>query len=810
MTIPNLEPDPRSLIDRFSGAMREGLLGGRAKKPATKKAGYGLAGKKAAKAEDELEQLGILSVSVKSTPAEMEDFVDRLWHALDDELELNKKEWDLHLLYCANEQALAYHRDRRTWIPRRTLPWRIRSIYNVTQKAVNIRVARLVGNKPMVSVQAQSADVDDVERAEYKETLFWYLWERLYLQMKWTMGRRWAAKCGSAFLKAGFDPDAGAPSPATQKRLKFVDVMQPDPTTGIPTPAKVYAGLEEYFVDEQGNDLGPCLIDQPDELDPTGATKQVRAEIPEGAQWLGEGEATVTVRSPFNVRFDKYAETIRDSWYIQDGEILPLSKIAAMHPDKIQELREARTANEDEKALRWRGLTPQLLDVASSAYAKNSDGQASHVALDRELFYLETWIFPKNQLLKRLWGEKGCRVVTVGGVEIARTALPEWALKACPFIQIIDTLEEGNGYHKSFLRDLIPLQDDINRSRSMRAERIGLMSRLLLWAPANHGANVKALGGMNGVLVTTRSQAHKPEALNLGTGDPGIREFEQDSIAAAADLGNMNDASTGKLPSAGLAAKAIYALQYADEQSITEASALQDTALKQLAEALDQITRHEYTAARKVRLVGDDRAFMVEHEISPEDLKADVDYTFVPGSMLSRQKEAVKNEMMQLLQMGLVDPATVKKHLSTAVPDVFRSSYTLQEAKAKRTLQRILRASGPINVQPAPFDDPAIACGVLEEFALTAKWDLIAPEKQQQVMQLWQAYKVQQQMAAQQAAAAAANAAPAAPGGPPGAPKPGAQGGGAPLLGAAEKPHEAAAGAEQLEDEAVKAKTPPG
>jgi hypothetical protein len=790
--------------------MKEGLLGGRGKPTKPKKAGYGLTGAKASKAEDELEQLGILSVSVKSTTGEIEDFVDRLWHTLDDELELNKKEWDLHLLYCANEQVLAYHRDRRTWIPRRTLPWRIRSIYNVMQKAVNIRVARLVGNKPMVSVQAQTADVDDVERAEYKETLFWYLWERLYLQMKWTTARRWAAKCGSAFLKVGFDPDAGTPTPATQKRLKYADVVQPDPTTGIPTPTKAYAGLEEFYVDEQGNDLGPVLVDEQDPLDPAGGSRQVRAEIPEGVQWLAEGEATVSVRSPFNVRFDKYAETIRDSWYVQDGEILPLSKIAAMHPDKIQELREARTASEDEKALRWRGLTPQLLDIQTAAYAKNGNGEAQHVALDRELFYLETWIFPKNQLLKRLWGEKGCRIVTVGGVEIERTALPEWALKAYPFIQLIDVLEEGNSYHKSFLRDLVPLQDDINRSRSMRAERIGLMSRLLLWAPANHGANVKALGGMNGVLVTTRSQAHKPEALNLGTGDPGIREFEQDSIAAAADLGNMNDASTGKLPSAGLAAKAIYALQYADEQSITEASALQDTALKQLAEALDAVTRTEYSEARKIRLVGDDRAFMVEHEISPDDLKADVDYTFVPGSMLSRQKEAVKNEMLALLQAGLVDAATVKKHLSTAVPDVFRSSYSLQEAKAKRTLQRILRATGPIQVQPAPFDDPAIHCGVIEEFALTAKWDLLAPEQQQQIMQLWQTYKVQQQMAAQQAAAAAAGAQQQPPGGPPGAPKPAGQGGAPPQLGAADKPHQAAAGAEQLEDAATKAQQPPG
>ena len=805
-SITPLEEDPRPLLERLTGAMRDGM-----RLPKKKKAGYGTTAAKAKKAADELESLGVLAVNAKSTAGEIEDFVERLWHANDPEIELLKKEWDLHMLYCANEQILAYHRDRRTWIPRRTLPWRIRSVYNVCQKAVNVRVQRLVANKPMVTVQAQTADVDDVEKAEYKETLFWYLWERLALHMKWTRARRWAAKCGSGILKAGWDPDAGAATPATKKRVKMVPVTVPGPDGITPVEQPQFAGLEEYYIDGDGNDLGPVLVPEQDELSPTGETKLVRAPIPEAVQWLCPGEATVTIRSPYNVRWDKYADTIRDSWYVQDGEILPMSKIAAMHPDKLEELRQARTANEDEKALRWRGLTPQLVDVQTSAYAKNSNGRqdGQHTALDRELFYLETWIFPKNQLLRRLWGEKGCRIVTVGGIEIDRQPLPEWALKACPFIQVIDTLEEGNPYHRSFLRDVIPLQDDINRSRSMRAERIALQSRLMLWAPANHGMSVKAIGGMSGALVTTRSQAHKPEVLKLNDGDPGIREFEQDSLAAAADLGNMNDASTGKLPSAGIAAKAIYALQYADEQSISEASTLQDIALKELAEALDQITRVEYQDARKVRLVGEDRAFMVEHEISPEDLAADVDYTFTPGSMLSRQKEAVKNELLELMGVGLVDPATVKKHLSTAVPDVFRTSYNLQEAKARRTLQRILRASGPVAVQPAPFDDPAIACSVLEEFALTAKWDLVGQEKQSQITQLWQAYKQQQLMAAQQAAAAAAP--PPAPGKPgkPGAPPAGGADPGKPPIGAP-KGFQAPAGAAQLADQAEAAVAPPG
>jgi hypothetical protein len=99
----------------------------------------------------------------------------------------------------------------------------------------------------------------------------------------------------------------------------------------------------------------------------------------------------------------------------------------------------------------------------------------------------------------------------------------------------------------------------------------------------------------------------------------------------------MNDASTGKLPSAGLAAKAIYALQYADEQSITEASALQDTALKQLAEALDadhargvQGGAEDPPRRRRSRVHGGAR------DLARRSQGVDVDYTFTSRARCCR------------------------------------------------------------------------------------------------------------------------------------------------------------------------------
>jgi hypothetical protein len=792
-----------STLERLSAAAMRGL--GRFGRGTTAAASRAAAAK--------LEQIGLQGIGYHSTDEELADWEDRLWHDQDDLVDERAKEWQQHLHYCANEQFIAYHKDRRQWIPRRTVPWRIRASYNVVQKAVNLRVARLTENKPTVSVQAATGSMADVEKAEYKESLFWYLWEELHLHLAIVRARRWATKCGAGFLKVGWDLDAGGEYPVTRKRPRYETVMVPqtDPATGQeipgapPVPTQVYVGIEEVYLDARGNELGPveAMEDDPE----TGTKRLVRAPVPEDADTYYDGQAFCDVRSPFNIRYDKYVDDPSDSWYIQDAEILPGSKILAMLPDIADKLAEARPASEDDKAIQWNGLRPRstAAETGSGLYTRAGDpGSTSHTPIDKEYLVRETWIFPKNAFLRKQWGKKGALLIAVGGVLVAKLRLPEWALKACPFIQFADIPEEGNHYAKSFLRDLIPVQDDINRSRSQMAERAAILSRLILGAPMNHGINFRVLTGFPGALLTYRSPQHMPTPISLGNADPSTREFYDASLVAAQDLGNMNDASTGRLPSAGIAAKAIYALQYAEERSISETSTLQDIALKRLAKALDWITRVEYKEARKVRITGADRSYLVEREILPEHLDSDVDYFFTPGSMVARQKEAVKNELLTLYGQGLIDQATVKKYLSSAVPEAFRQSYDLQEAKIKRTITKVLRKEVPEGqpLQPDPWDDPRVGKSVLEELMLSAKWDLLGEPQKQQLMRLWEAFATQLQQAQ-------APPQPATPGQTPGA----AAGSGAPIGANPSDQFTGASGAQELEQQATAAmerSTPPG
>lgn len=806
-----------TLKERLGAAARAGLGLVAPGKGTTRAKSAGLA--------KDLDERGIHTTHFGASDEEIAEFVDRLWDDQNDPVAERQREWLQIEHYVANEQYLAYHRGRRDWIIRRTVPWRIRAVYNICAKCVNLRVQRLTENKPAISVQAATVDMGDVQKAEYKQTLFWGLWEKLALHKRIVGVRTKATLNGCAFLKVGWDPDAGIECPATRKKVKYTtaNLPVPDPATGEPqlgpdgvtpltAPQQVYAGIEEVYIDKNKQELGPVESKVDDEDNP-GEQKTVRNPVPDLCELYSEGEVFVDERRAANIRWDRYVDDPDESWYIQDSEVMPGFKIVAMYgEDVLDVLKDATAASEDDK-LQFRSALMSRDAVATStgdrSYKPKSEEQ-SWGALDDEYVVRETWIYPMTPVIKKLWGQNGAKIVTIGGKVAFKSEVAEWARKKRNFIRFVDVLEEGNHYCKPLMRDVLPLQDDINRSRSQMAERGALESRLILGAPQNHQMNLRLLGGMPGVLLTYRDAAHAPQPINLTQQGRGAEEFYQGSLAAASDLGNMNEASTGKLPSAGLAAKAIYALQYADERSISLTSTLQDESLKKLALAIDAVTRVEYKEARKIRISGEDRDFLVESEIVPDQLETDIDYFFTPGSMLSKQKEAVRNEMIALRDARLIDDATARKFIASAVPDVFRQSNDLHEAKARRNLQDILRRGE----QPTadPWDDPTVHLGVLQEYMLTRKWKVTGDTEKKMIVQLWQAFKLMLQ--GQQPAPAPGGAPGPAGGAPPaGAPPDPAAGGGAPPGAPLGAPPPADGGvpegAASLEQRATQAQSPP-
>jgi len=738
---------------------------------------------------------GAKVVHAFSDDEEIAVWEEMLWEEQQGLLEDYLREWAQGIHYCANRQHLVYHRDHRRWIPRRTVPWRIRSIYNVCSKAVRLRVSRLAENKPSISVQPRDTSPKSMDRAEYRQALWWELWDALNLHAKIRQARRWAAKAASGFLEFGWDPEAGSRFPRTESEVRYE--MVPDPQTG--QMQEIAVGLEEYYLDSQGKRLGTVFETVEGE---DGTLGRQQNYPPPGTDYLYEGLPYCDVRSPFNVRWDRYTDDIWESWYVQDADIIPLTRLLALLPDlSLDILKKCKAAGAEDRIWQWTGLSPRVWDNEVDDHRRRvSEGSRGEQGrTETEYVIRRTFIFPRSQYLRDLWGENGCLLVTVGGQLVMKRDLPKWAAKHCPFVQLQDEPEEGNHYGKPPLRDLLPLQDDINRSRSQVAESVAIASRVLILADQNAQLNARTMGAMPGVLVSRRAGA-QVETLRFDSKHEAAAQFYDSSLSAAQDLGDMNEASTGKLPSAGLPAKAIFALQYADEKSIIEASQQQDEALRRMAIILDCITRYEYTESRKVAVTGEDRSFLTEFEISPEDLQYEVDYYIVPGSMLTRQKETVRNELLSYAEMGLIPPARLKRLLPSAVPDAVRGSMDAQEAKVRRRIYRITQGNTE-NLAPDPWEDPGIGLEVLEEWMCSARFEGLQDEAKQALTMLWQAYTTMAQQEAQ-------GGAPPPPGQPQEQPQPVAPPQ-QPIAPPAPVP-DPVAGAEMMDQQAQVMEPPPG
>jgi len=240
--------------------------------------GLGLLGlgtdKKGAQEEvSRLEELGVEVVGFHSTEEKKEAWEKKLWEDQDDLLEERHKEWRQHLYYVSGEHYIAYSRSQKKWLSRKTVPWRIRSCYNVCQKAVNLRVARLTENKPTVNVIAATAERSDIDDAESKDDLFWHLWNRLKLHLKIILARRWASKAGTGIIQVGWDPDYGPEIPVIRKK----PILVPEPVLddagepvldgeGKPQEREIYKGIEEAYLDSKGEEIGPVFFDRTDPI----------------------------------------------------------------------------------------------------------------------------------------------------------------------------------------------------------------------------------------------------------------------------------------------------------------------------------------------------------------------------------------------------------------------------------------------------------------------------------------------------------------------------------------------------------------
>ena len=174
-------------------------------------------------------------------------------------------------------------------------------------------------------VQATRAERSAVDKAELQETLFWYLWERLYLHLKVTKARRWATKAGSGFLKVGLGSRCRARAPRHAADAPVRDGAGaraarpedgPTPSSGptasrLTVPQSVFAGRGRGVPRREGQPVRPRVERSRGPADRRAAA--LAQPVPDECDVYHEGEVYVEVRSLIHVRFDRYVDDVAES-----------------------------------------------------------------------------------------------------------------------------------------------------------------------------------------------------------------------------------------------------------------------------------------------------------------------------------------------------------------------------------------------------------------------------------------------------------------------------------------------------------------
>jgi hypothetical protein len=352
----------------------------------------------------------------------------------------------------------------------------------------------------------------------------------------------------------------------------------------------------------------------------------------------------------------------------------------------------------------------------------------------------------KNSAIERLYYEKpskkhpmGRYIVTANGVLLHDGILP---IDEIPFVKFDDIIIGGKFNGEAIITHLRPLQDQINRGKSMRA---AWMQRMLTgkWIAARgHNLSREALNDQSGEVVEYDPMPHSPEphAMEVPVIPSYAYEEEQTLKTDMDDTAGVNEASRGQMPSAQIPAIGMQLLVEQDDTRIGVETESHEHSYADLGRILLKFVAKYYETPRLLKITGKDMAYMVK-SFQGSDLRDNFDVHVKRGSIAPGSKTLRRQEIMNLHQGGYFgnpqDPLVIQNVLEMLeYGDEYQAwkKHSLRMRQIERGLEMIEKdgAKPPVS----EFDDHALWLQELDNYRLGDKFLTLSPDQQQIVLVL--------------------------------------------------------------------------
>lgn len=218
----------------------------------------------------------------------------------------------------------------------------------------------------------------------------------------------------------------------------------------------------------------------------------------------------------------------------------------------------------------------------------------------------------------------------------------------------LDGVPSGKFYGSSVIEDLIPLQRELNRSRSQLIESKNHMSKPQLLAEKG-SVDPKRITSEPGLVIEYNPGLNPPQPLPLQNLPSYVTEEINRLYQDISDISGQHEVSNGSTPPGVTAATAISFLQEQDESMIAAYYTSIEEAVEKIAAQSLVYVQSYWDEERTVKVVGLEGTFDVQ-TFKSSDLRGNSDIRIEGGSSLPTSRAAKQAFIMDLMKMGFIDP----------------------------------------------------------------------------------------------------------------------------------------------------------
>ena len=250
-----------------------------------------------------------------------------------------------------------------------------------------------------------------------------------------------------------------------------------------------------------------------------------------------------------------------------------------------------------------------------------------------------------------------------------------------PFAKI-DHVPTGMFYARSVIQDLIPLQKEYNRTRSVMLENRNLAGKPQ-WSYVTGSIDPRKFTSKPGLLLPVQLGFDAPKALEQPELPSSVVAELEVTTKDMDDVASQFEISKGRTPPGVEAASAIAYLQEENDTImhhtvVSLEAAVQETGIQVLANV------HDFWPQDRIVKMTSKNQFMEVRQFKAMDLNPLMDFRVEPGSMAPRSMAAKQAFITELMKMGVIEPTKALKYLQMSETTKLYDEMMLDNRHAQR------------------------------------------------------------------------------------------------------------------------------